>query len=133
MVFHQFKTFVSDDNNDHTFNVERAFHAGRKGLIVYPHWTLASRSRYRLDFQSIKRLMNVLKCETLETMIFRDIAYVEQYHKITIPEGIKAKILKGSTATARRRFGANMLRIKPQCIPLDGSKPHAFDWWDGYA
>ena len=96
------------------------------GLVIRPMWV--PHPKYRKEFPVTLKTVELLvqmaqQAVTVGETAQRQLKQIEAHAGITIPTGIKAKVIREAPQIAARRWGVNRLRVKSTFIPLDGRKP----------
>jgi len=96
------------------------------GLVIRPMWV--PHPKYRKEFPVTLKTVELLiqmaqQAVTVGETAQRQLKQIEAHAGITIPTGIKAKVIREAPQIAARRWGVNRLRLKSTFIPLDGRKP----------
>ena len=110
------------------------YQANLGGIVIKPAWNPAGKGNTLGISQSdghhlltqdwaTKILRSIPQVMTVSEAVKLDLRKLENHFKIEIPETIKAPLIKDALVMAKRRWGANMTKIKHRLIPLDGSRP----------
>jgi len=115
-----------------TFPAKRAYREDLDGIVIRPTWRPASDQDVRLMTLELaeKLIGHVRSSPSIEATVTKELAWIETKFGIKIPGSIKSTLGKNALATAKRRWGANRLRLKDRFIPLDGSKPRDLGSWE---
>lgn len=102
------------------------------GIVIKPSWSPVGKGNalgisgsdgyHKLTDTWVDAILKgIPQVRTIQDSVQLDLMKLERHFQIEIPVGIKTKIIGDSLATAKRRWGANMLKTKARLIPLDGS------------
>lgn len=116
------------------------FDRKNNGIVIKPGWkplgdrvlgqTDLGGHHHMTDRQVDIVLKAVSDMKSIPETVKEELRKLEQHFHIEIPEASKALLIKNSLATAKRRWTANMLKIKNTLVPLDGSKPRDIGLFD---
>ena len=114
------------------FPAKRAYSEGLGGIVIRPAWCPASDQNVSLmTLELAKKLVgHVRSASTIQATVDKELAWIEKTFSIKIPGAIKARLAKDGLIAAKRRWGANQLRLKDRFIPLDGGKPRDLGSWE---
>lgn len=118
-----------------TFWKQKGYRPNANEIILRLNWTSTgpdgvigqkdpSGFAHMSDRQVDILLAEVQKAPTVEQTMLKELKLMEQQFGIEIPDSIQKGLASKSLAVAKRRWGANRLRMKNLVIPLDGSKPY---------